>query len=116
MIDFDVKEVKLYSNDELICEFKDAVCKFTEPTDLQYDKQRWPMKSCMRQEVTFDCSNVQIDPLSALYIRHEGEKLRKKKDMVKPKRVHWSYQKGSLFEFTNSTSMHRRWTNEHVPI
>lgn len=58
-------------------------------TYIDYDKKHFPIRNDLIQSVTFDCSNVKIDPLFALYIRHECEKLQKKKDMMKPRWVHW---------------------------
>lgn len=89
---------------ECIADLQDGgVLEFSmSDTDIDYDKKRFPIRNNLTQSVTFDCSNVRLDPVFALYIRHETERFQKKKELLNPKWIHYPFHKGELIEFSDS--------------
>ena len=78
---------RLYIGNKYVADVHDAEISKVSlgDTDIDYDKKRFPIRNNLTQPVTFNCSNVCLDPVFELYIRHEAERLQKKKELLKPK-------------------------------
>lgn len=105
-----LSSVKLYIGDKYVADVHDAEISKVSlgDTDIDYDKKRFPIRNNLTQSVTFDCSNVRFDPMFELYIRHEAERLQKKKELLKPRWIHCPFHRGELIEFSDSTQKYWR--------
>lgn len=101
---------RLYIGDKYVADVHDAEISKVSlgDTDIDYDKKRFPIRNNLIQSVIFDCSNVRLDPVFALYIRHETERFQKKKELLKPKWIHCPFHRGVFIEFSDSTQRYWR--------
>lgn len=101
-----INDTKVYIGSEIIGKTIGEI-DFTE-TKVEYDKHHFPISSLSSQEFVFDCSSVRINPLFDIIVRYEALRLRKQKEIMKPKWIHCQFRRGELIEFLDNTQKYWR--------